>query len=92
MKGTNHRQKSYVEVITRTDCEGIVHPLEVIWDDGRHFEISRVLECRQAAALKVGGRGLRYLVDVCGKETYLFFEDPRWFVEEIIYSNAAHTL
>jgi hypothetical protein len=32
--------------------------------------------------MKVGGVGERYTVRIKGKETYLFFENNKWFVEE----------
>jgi hypothetical protein len=36
----------------------------------------------KAASTKVGGCGIRYTVRIEGKETYLFDEDGKWFVEE----------
>jgi hypothetical protein len=32
--------------------------------------------------MKVGGVGERYKVRINGKETYIFFENGKWFVEE----------
>ena len=55
--------------------------MEVIWDDGVHFSVDRVLGSRQAFSLKTGGTGIRYTVVVEGRSTYLFYEGPRWFVE-----------
>lgn len=79
--GISHRDKRYVEVDVRFDIEGGMTPQSITWDDGRSFEIDRVLERRRAASLKVGGRGLRFLVEIGGQKTYLFYEDPAWFVE-----------
>lgn len=73
--------KVYVEVVARFDIEGKLTPLEIVWEDGRRFEVDRVLDVRQAASLKAGGVGLRFLCRIRGRETYVFFEDPRWFVE-----------
>lgn len=85
MKGIISREKCYVSVVARFDEEGAVTPLIVIWEDGCSYHIDRVLDCRQAASLKVGGTGLRYLVEIGGRRTYLFFEGPRWFVERKVY-------
>lgn len=82
VKGIACRRKRYVEVLASTDEEGRVTPVAVTWEDGRKFEIDRVLDMRQAASLKVGGTGVRYLVRIGQATTYLFYEDPRWFVEE----------
>ncbi|MEE8705038.1 MAG: hypothetical protein SOH58_08600 [Olsenella sp.] len=81
MRGIAAREKRYVEVISRTDEEGRVTPLAVVWSDGRHYDIDRVLDRRRACSLKTGGTGVRYTVSVGGRSTYLFFEGPRWFVE-----------
>ena len=84
VQGIESRRKHYVQVLARIDEDGCVTPLSVTWDDGRTFEIDRVLDARQAASRKVGGTGMRYLVRIGQATTYLFYEDPRWFVEEKI--------
>ena len=82
VKGIDSRRKHYVQVLSRTDEDGRITPVAITWEDGRTFDIDRVLDCRQAASLKVGGTGTRYLVRIGQTSTYLFHEDPRWFVEE----------
>ncbi len=74
-------RKVYVEVTLKQDKYGTVIPLSVTWEDGRRYEIDRVLDVRRAASTKVGGAGVRYTVRVLGKETYLFDDGERWFVE-----------
>ena len=61
--------------------EGAVKPLSVEWEDGRRFEVDRLLDVRRAAATKAGGQGMRYTVRISGHETYLFEDNGRWFVE-----------
>lgn len=73
--------KRYVSVEARFDEDGGLRPLCVIWEDGRRFPIDRVTDVRRAASLKAGGTGLRYRCLIGGRERYLFYEDPRWFVE-----------
>ena len=74
-------RRVYVNVIARHDEQGKVRPLEVEWEDGRRFEVDKLLDVRRAAALKAGGQGVRYTVRILGKETYLFEDEGRWFVE-----------
>jgi len=81
VKGIEHREKRYVKVTSITDEDGRITPVSVEWDDGRVYEIDRVLDVRHAASLKVGGTGIRYLVRIGHATTYLFHEDPRWYVE-----------
>ena len=59
-------------------------------EDGTKYEIDRVTDIRQAAAMRAGGQGDRYTVMIDGKQSYLFFERSasltgnnigRWFVE-----------
>ena len=82
--------KVYVDVTARFNSEGVLIPLSLTWEDGEEFEIDRVTDIRQAAAMKAGGQGDRYTIWVSGKQSYLFFERNhsltgnnlgRWFVE-----------
>ena len=65
--------KVYVDVTARFNCEGVLIPLSLTWEDGEEFEIDRVTDIRQAAAMKAGGQGDRYTIWVRGKQSYLFF-------------------
>ena len=73
--------KLFVEVIVRHDINGNKTPLEIVWEDGRHFEIDRVLGVCRAASLKSGGVGDRYSCRIRNKEIYLFDELDQWFLE-----------
>lgn len=82
--------KVYVDVTARFNSEGVLIPLSLTWEDGEEFEIDRVTDIRQAAAMKAGGQGDRYTIWVRGKQSHLFFERNhsltgnnlgRWFVE-----------
>ncbi len=73
--------KKYVRVRAEFDGEGNIRPTHIVWDDARVFEIDRILDIRRCASLKAGGMGLRYTVRIEGREKYLFYENPRWFVE-----------
>lgn len=73
--------KVYVEVIARFDTQGNLTPLSITWEDGRTFEIDRVLDVRRAASTKAGGVGLRFCCRILGKKKHLYYEDPRWYVE-----------
>lgn len=70
-----------VEVIARFNLEGDITPLQINWEDGQVFKIDRILASRQAASLKAGGQGIRYTIMVCGRQAFLYFENPIWFVE-----------
>ena len=71
----------YVRVIVEYDEEGGVCPLSIRWEDGRKFRVDRILDVRRAAATKAGGQGMRYTCRIMGRETYLFEDNGRWFVE-----------
>lgn len=85
--------KVYVDVTAQFNSDGDLIPLSLTWEDGQIFEIDRVTDIRQAAAMKAGGQGDRYTIWVRGKQSYLFFERNcsltgnnlgRWFVERRI--------
>ena len=66
--------KVYVAVKTDFAADGTMLPREITWEDGEKYEIDRVLDIRQAAAMKAGGQGDRYTIMVRGIRSYLFFE------------------
>ncbi len=83
MDGYANINKVYVEVLAVFRRDGRLRPLALKWEDGQRYSIDRVIDIRRAASLKAGGTGMRYTCVVCGRQTYLYFEDEdwRWFVE-----------
>lgn len=78
----NNPYKIYVETAAEFSTDGQLKPLWIIWEDGRKFEIDRVLRVDRAASRKAGGIGLRYTVRIRGHEHHLYYEENyRWFVE-----------
>lgn len=73
--------KVYVEVVVEFNIDGKMIPKSLRWDNGAIYEIDKILDERRAASLKAGGQGIRYLCRIHGKERYLFYEKPKWFVE-----------
>lgn len=82
--------KVYVDVRVDHTKDGVMLPRVITWEDGTKYEIDKVLDIRQAAAMKAGGQGDRYTIIVRGQTSYLFFERSanltgnnigRWFVE-----------
>lgn len=74
-------KKVFVEVSAKYSQDGEITPKSFVWENGETYEIDKVFECQKAASLKVGGQGMRYKCRVMGKDTYIFFEDGRWFME-----------
>ena len=81
--------KVYVAVIASFSEDGNLFPRCLRWEDGREYSIEKVLDVRPAA-LKAGGQGDRYSVQINGHQSYLFFERSpnirgtnlgKWFVE-----------
>ena len=82
--------KVYVPVKVDFRADGVMIPRKITWEDGQEYEIDRVVDIRQAAAMRAGGQGDRYTIKISGKQSYLFFERSpnrtgncigRWFVE-----------
>jgi hypothetical protein len=80
-------QRVYIGMRVNFSAEGNMTPVEIKWEDGRVFEIDRVIDVRRAAS-DAGSMGVRYTVKIMGQERRLFFEDtwsdtgcPRWFIE-----------
>lgn len=87
--------KVYVPVIASFDLDGRILPREIVWEDGPHYHIDRVVDIRQATAGKVGSGGDRYTVFVVfkgntahsrNKYTYPITRCyPRFFQQKVIY-------
>ena len=82
--------KVYVAVIASFSEDGNLFPRRLHWEDGREYSIEKILDVRPVAALKAGGQGDRYTVQINGHQSYLFFERSpnisgtnlgKWFVE-----------
>lgn len=74
------RIKKYVPVLVHFDQEGKMTPVMIEYDEGRKFEIDKIIDVRRAACQSVGGVGDRYTVRIQGRDSYLWFEKGRWFV------------
>lgn len=74
--------KIFVQITAEHDIDGKVRPLTMKWEDGRVFEIDKILDVRQAPSLKGGGLGIRYTCRIRNKEVCLFDEEGRWFIEK----------
>ena len=74
-------RKVFVRVLAEFDERGRLRPRSLTWEDGRAFEIDRILDVRQAVSLKVGGSGIRYTCRICGKQAYLFQDGNQWYME-----------
>lgn len=74
-------RKVFVDVIVKYTKDGRLIPLEFMWEDGRKFDVDKIIDVCRAASLKAGGQGIRYKCMIAGKEAYMFLEDDKWFME-----------
>lgn len=83
MKGIKDRVKHYVSVTARMDEDGHVRPLEVQLH-GRTYVVDKVVRIQRRSARRTGGNGICYTVRIGNNVTEIYYENPRWFVEEIV--------
>lgn len=76
------RIKQYVEVVADFSPDGVLIPLSVVWEDGSKFEITNVTEVKPRKYSKCGGIGVRYTCQIGRAQSYLYFEEDKWFVEK----------
>ena len=76
-----HSGKEYVKV--RADCglDGSIRPLKLRPENGPAVVIDRILDVRQAPALKEGGQGMRYTCRTGERTFCLFYDRSLWFIE-----------
>ena len=70
-----------ITVIAKMRETGNIIPISIIWEDGRLFEIDRILDIRKGASTKGGGKGLRYTIKIKNQERYIWLDDYLWFIE-----------
>ena len=74
--------KVYVEVTVKFSTDGVMMPVEFIWEDGEKYHVDRILARERCASRKAGGTGYRYTCQVGGKICHLTYEENyRWFME-----------
>ena len=73
--------KIYVKVRADHLLDGSIRPLKFRAEDGPVFRIDRVMDVREAPSLKAGGQGVRYTCQIEGRQLYLFYDEPYWFIE-----------
>ena len=71
----------FIDVICLIKSDGTVTPLTIFWEDGRRFEIDKIIDKKRCASTKGGGKGIRYICRILGKEKHLFFDHDLWWVE-----------
>ena len=71
----------YIEVHAKMPPTSWPLPLKIIWDDGKTYEIDKILDIKKRASTKGGGAGIRYLVKIKNQTRYLFLKDYSWFIE-----------
>ena len=82
----DNRIKVYVEVEVTHRPDGTASPNIIKFENGEKYEIDRVISKCRAASTKGGGNGIRYTVQINGRETFLFDEENgKWFVEAKSY-------
>ncbi len=74
--------KINLEVNADFDLDGNIRPRAITWEDGRIFEIDRVLDVRRAASMKAGGLGIRYTCRIMGKTVNIYNDEGHWFMEK----------
>lgn len=73
-------KRVYIKVLAEFDF-GCVTPLRIELDDGRKYEIDRLIRVERRAPASGGGGMLRYEVRVYSKTRYLWRDGDKWFVE-----------
>lgn len=73
--------KVFVKVRADFLTTGKIVPLLFREEDGPVCKIDKIVDEREAASLKAGGQGIRYLCRVGESMFTLFYDAPQWFIE-----------
>lgn len=77
------RRKQYVEVVATHYIDGSVRPQKIVLATGPVYEIEDSREAAPGKTHTTGELARRYVVKIKGKETFLYRDGERWFVEMI---------
>lgn len=72
-------QKHYVSVESTVDSDGILQPTKILWDDGRRWEIRKILHTCMPSHHEF--EGIRYTIKIGRVEKYLYRDGQRWYVD-----------
>lgn len=72
-------QKVFVDVQCLCDTDGITQPVKICWDDGRSWDIKKVLHTCKAAHHEF--EGIRYTIMIGRAVKYLYRDGSRWYVD-----------
>ena len=71
--------KVYISVESMHYADGSIRPLRIFWEDGRTWNITRVLHMAEPAADEF--EGIRYTVLIGSAEKYIYRLGSAWYVE-----------
>jgi hypothetical protein len=71
----------FVKVGESANVAGDWMPAKIYWEDGRQFEIDKIIDIVQVTSLGNGCTGKRYTCIIKGRSKYLYQEEAKWFVE-----------
>ena len=72
----------HVQETEQISADGKMLPLKLIWENGKSYEIDRILRVDRCASLKAGGAGIRYVCRIQGQRVELYYEENGfWFVQ-----------
>ncbi len=75
------RRKQYVEVIATHHIDGSTRPQQIIFAAGPIYDIEEVLKVARAKTRTTREIAKCYSIRVKGRETCLYEDGGRWFVE-----------
>ncbi len=75
------RRKQYVEVVATHYIDGSVRPQKIVFAAGPVYEIKESRDAGRGKARTTGEIARRFAVKIHGKETWLYEDGGRWFVE-----------
>ena len=71
-------RKQYVSVESICYPDGSIRPMRIIWEDGRTWEITRVLHMAEPVTDEF--EGIRYTILIGSAEKYIYRSGLKWYV------------
>lgn len=70
-----------VAVIAKFPIDGIVKPVAVVWEDGRRFDVEKIVDFTQLPKMDASGFRYIYKCIIAGTDRCIYYNDDKWYLE-----------
>ena len=74
-------KRIYVDMVVKYSPAGQITPVSFVWDDGREYDVGKIIRIVKGSSLKVFSSGFRFLCQKGNRRYYKYYDGERWYME-----------